>query len=38
MRACLLLAAAVALATAAGLENVPTDSRLYDDLDLLKTT
>ena len=38
MRVCLLLAAAVALATAAGLENVPTDSRLYDDLDLLKTT
>jgi hypothetical protein len=34
----LLLAAAVALATAAGLENVPTDSRLYDDFDLLKTS
>ncbi|MCX6844508.1 MAG: hypothetical protein NTX53_19775 [candidate division WOR-3 bacterium] len=38
MRVGLLLAAAVALATAAGLENVPTDSRLYDDLDLLKTS
>jgi hypothetical protein len=34
----LLLAAAVALATAASLENLPTDSRLYDDLDLLKTS
>jgi hypothetical protein len=38
MRICLLLVAAVVLATAAGLENVPTDSRLYDDLDLLKTS
>ena len=38
MRIGLLLAAAVALATATGLENVPTDSRLYDDLDLLKTS
>ncbi len=38
MRVGLLLAAAVAFATAAGLENVPTDARLYDDLDLLKTS
>ena len=38
MRVGLLLAAAVALATAASIENVPTDSRLYDDLDLLKTS
>ena len=38
MRFGLLLAAAVAFATAAGLENVPTDSRLYDDIDLLKTS
>jgi hypothetical protein len=38
MRICLLLVAAVVLAMAAGLENVPTDSRLYDDLDLLKTS
>ena len=37
-RTVLILIAAVALATAAGLENVPTDSRLYDDLDLLKTS
>ena len=34
----LTLAAVVALATAAGLEGVPTDSRLYDDFDLLKTS
>ena len=38
MRIGLLLAAIVALATAAGLEGVPTDSRLYDDFDLLKTS
>jgi hypothetical protein len=55
MRIGLLLAAAMALATAAGdvvystggktrlppyggIEYVPTDSRLYDDFDLLKTT
>ncbi|MCX6844507.1 MAG: hypothetical protein NTX53_19770 [candidate division WOR-3 bacterium] len=38
MRIGLLLAAAVALATAASLEGVPTDSRLYDDFDLLKTS
>ena len=37
-RLALTLAAAVALATAAGLEGVPTDSRLYDDFDLLKTS
>ncbi len=37
-RTVLVLLAAVALTTAAGLENVPTDSRLYDDLDLLKTS
>ena len=28
----------MALASAAGLENVPTDSRVYGDLDLLKTS
>jgi hypothetical protein len=33
-----LLAAAAALAMAAGLENVPADSRLYSDFDLLKTS
>jgi hypothetical protein len=38
MRIVLLLAAAVAIVTAASLENVPTDSRLYDDIDLLKTS
>jgi hypothetical protein len=38
MRLCLLLAASVVVAVAAGVENVPTDSRLYDDLDLLKTS
>jgi|WetSurMetagenome_2_1015567.scaffolds.fasta_scaffold46809_3 hypothetical protein len=55
MRVGLVLAAAVALATAAGntaatqnckvrlppyggIEYVPTDSRMYDDLDLLKTS
>ena len=37
-RVVILLAAAVALATAASIEGVPTDSRLYDDLDLLKTS
>jgi hypothetical protein len=34
----LLLVTAVAFATTAGVENVPTDSRLYADLDLLKTS
>ena len=34
----LIVLAAVALVTAGGLENVPTDSRLYDDLDLIKTS
>ncbi len=38
MRLALTLAAVLALATAAGLEGVPTDSRLYDDFDLLKTS
>ena len=38
VRLTLTLAAALALATAAGLENLPTDSRLYDDFDLLKTS
>ncbi len=38
MRVGLLLAATMVLATAASLENVPTDSRLYDDFDLLKTS
>jgi hypothetical protein len=33
----LILSAAVAFATAAGIEYVPTDSRVYDDLDLLRT-
>jgi hypothetical protein len=37
-RLALTLVVAVALATAAGLEGVPTDSRLYDDFDLLKTS
>ena len=37
-RLALILAAAVALATAASIEGLPTDSRLYDDLDLLKTS
>ncbi len=31
------LAAAVALAVGASIEHVPTDSKLYDDFDLLKT-
>ena len=34
----LTLLAAVALAAAASIEGVPTDSRLYGDLDLLKTS
>lgn len=34
----LILLAAVAIATAVGIEGVPTDSRLYDDFDLLKTS
>lgn len=33
-----VLLAAVALAAAASLENIPTDSRLYGDFDLLKTS
>jgi hypothetical protein len=37
-RLALTLAVTVALAAAAGLEGVPTDSRLYDDFDLLKTS
>ncbi len=34
----LTLLAAMALAAAAGIEGVPTDSRLYGDFDLLKTS
>ena len=37
-RIALPLFAAAALAMAASLENLPTDSRLYDDFDLLKTS
>lgn len=37
-RITLPLLAAVALATAASIENLPTDSRFYDDFDLLKTS
>jgi len=32
------LAVALALATGASIEHIPTDSRLYDDFDLLKTS
>ena len=38
MKTVLAFLAAVALATAASMENIPSDSRLYDDLDLLKTS
>ncbi|MFO7652032.1 MAG: capsule assembly Wzi family protein, partial [bacterium] len=36
-RAFAFLLAAVAIATAASIEHIPTDSRVYDDIDLLKT-
>ncbi len=37
MRGLALFLAAVAIATAASIEHIPTDSRVYDDIDLLKT-